>query len=384
MPIRQRIAAVDVLRGLVMILMALDHVRHYFGPTIMEPEDLADPGLALFLTRWVTHFCAPVFVFLAGTSAWLYREQARASDVELRRFLVSRGVWLVIAEFLLFNPLIPFWLNDMLFAQVIWAIGWSMIALGLLLPLGRRNLLLLGLLIVFGHNLLDGIEPSDLGAFAPLWTFLHHAGVTALPNGWSFYIAYPVLPWIGVMLLGYVGGRFLTDGSDWRTVARICGVSAIALFAVLRLTNFHGNPVDFVPGETFAASLMNFINVEKYPPSLQFLLMTLGPALLLMPVLESLQGKVAQWLAVFGRVPFFYYLMHFVLIVMGASIWSYAMYGESHWWFRGAEAFPPGYEFSLLLIYAAWVPLVLMLYPACRWYAEFKRARRHVRWLSYV
>ncbi|HEX7046051.1 MAG TPA: heparan-alpha-glucosaminide N-acetyltransferase domain-containing protein [Gammaproteobacteria bacterium] len=388
MPARQRIAAVDILRGLAMVLMALDHVRHYFAPTPLEPEDLADPGLGLFFTRWITHFCAPVFVFLAGTSAWLYRDcngaGNGAGDAELRRFLLSRGTWLVVAEFLLFNPLIPFWLDDMLFAQVIWAIGWSMVALGILLPLGYRVILSLGLLIVFGHNLLDGIDATRLGVAAPLWQFLHEGGAAPLAGGWKFYMAYPVLPWIGVMLLGYAGGKFLTDGSDWRKVARVCGGTAIALFVVLRLTNLHGNPVEFTAGATFANTLMNFINVEKYPPSLLFVLMTLGPALLLLPALESLNGRLAQWLGVFGRVPFFYYLLHFILIFASASAWSFARHGESFWWFKGPAAFPPDYEFSLLTIYVVWALLVVALYPACRWYADFKRRHRNLRWLSYV
>lgn len=381
-PTRPRIASVDLLRGLVMIVMALDHVRNYFATTAGPPEALADPGLALFLTRWITHFCAPVFVFLAGVSAWLYRKNTGAGDAELRRFLISRGAWLVVAEFLLINPLWPLWIDGYVVGQVIWAIGWSMVVLGLALPLGRRAIGMLGLLIVFGHNLLDGISAEAAGALSPLWMFLHEEGLVELAEGWHLYIVYPVLPWIGVMMTGYAAGWLLTDGRDWKRTAYLAGGSAVALFVLLRVTNLYGNPADFAAGATLAESIIHFLNVEKYPPSLQYLLMTLGPALLLMPVLERWNGRAADRVSVFGRVPFFYYVLHFALIYAAAIAWSYARYGQAFWWFRGEAAFPPEYHFNLASAYVVWVLVVAALYPACRWYAGVKRRRRDLRWLS--
>lgn len=379
----QRVVAIDLLRGLAMIVMALDHVRNYFAASGAPPEDLANPGLALFFTRWITHFCAPVFVFLAGTSAWLNRSNNAASDTDLRRFLLSRGLWLVFAEFLLVNPLWPLWLDGYLLAQVIWAIGWSMIALGLALPLGARAILALGLVIVFAHNTLDGIAAATLGAFAPLWTLLHQEGVIELGKGWRLYAAYPVLPWIGVMMIGYGSGRFITHG-NWQRVALRSGAAAVVLFVLLRVMNLYGDPDAFHIGKTAAQTIINFLNVQKYPPSLQYLLMTLGPALLLMPALEKWRSRVASWITVFGRVPFFYYVLHFALIYALAIGWSLMQFGEAFWWFRGEANFPATHSLQLWRAYAVWAVVVFALYPACRWYADFKRRRRDLWWLSYA
>lgn len=367
-----------------MIVMALDHVRNYFTAANAEPEMLDDPGLALFLTRWITHYCAPIFVFLSGTSAWLSRRQTGASDSETRRFLITRGAWLVCAEFLVINPLWPLWIDGFLFAQVIWAIGWSMIVLGLVMPLGRRAILALGLVLVFGHNLLDGISAESLGAVAPLWMFLHQSGVIALSESWNFYLVYPIVPWIGVMMLGYVAGGLLTENSDWQRVSMRVGLAAVALFLALRVTNLYGNPTPFVAAETASQTLINFLNVQKYPPSLQYLLMTLGPAFMLLPLLERWRGWFADVVSVYGRVPFFYYVLHFALIYALAITWSYVEYGRAFWWFRGEAAFPEGYTLELWRTYAVWAIVVISLYVPCRWYADFKRRNRGLWWLSYA
>lgn len=381
---RSRIVSVDLLRGIVMLLMVIDHVRNYFATTPALPEDLAEPGLALFLTRWITHFCAPVFVFLAGTSAFLHQRNAGMDIPELRRFLLSRGVWLVAAEFLLINPFWPLWMDGYLLAQVIWAIGWSMIALGLLLPLGRRNLFLLGLVIVLGHNLLDGISSASFGALAPLWIILHEENVIALTDNWNIYAAYPLLPWIGTMLLGYAFGGLLADDVRWQQHAFRIGLGAVAGFLLLRGFNIYGNPADWVAGKDAAATLVNFLNVEKYPPSLQYLLMTLGPALLLMPLLEKVSGAWTRAVSVFGRVPFFFYVLHFALIYVIAIGWNLAAYGKAFWWFRGEAAFPTEFSPSLPLTYLVALLVIFLLYPACIRYARFKRERRDLKWLSYI
>lgn len=384
MSANHRIASVDLLRGLVMIVMALDHVRNYFGATPALPEEMAEPGLGLFLTRWITHFCAPVFVFLSGTSAWLYRHNSGCSPGVLRRFLVTRGLWLIAVEFVLVTPAWPLWLDGFLLAQVIWVLGWSMLLMGLLLPLGHRALLVLGLAMIFGHNLLDGIDAAQWGDAAFAWIFLHQEGVVPLGGGWNLFIAYPLIPWLGVMMAGYGFGAWMTRDAGWKRKAPLLGMAAIALFFALRGGNVYGDPGAWQAGADFARSLVNFLNVAKYPPSLQFLLMTLGPALLLMPLLERWTGRAAGVVSVFGRVPFFYYVLHFPLIYGAAIAWSHWRYDTAFWWFRGEQAFPPGYTLDLGLVYAVWIAVVVALYPACRWYADLKRRRKDLWWLSYL
>lgn len=378
-----RVASVDLLRGLVMIVMALDHVRDYFTVTPAAPEDLDAPGLALFLTRWITHFCAPVFVFLAGTSAWLAAHRSGTSIEQARRFLVTRGLWLLAIEFLYINPVWMLWARDMLIVQVIWAIGWSMIVLGLCLPLGRRTIGLIGLAMIFGHNLFDGISSQAFGALAPLWMLLHESSAFDLPGGWRFVVFYPVVPWIGVMLAGHAFGGVLTANADWQRFAVRAGIAATAGFIALRALNLYGNPGDFAVAETVSQTIINFLNVEKYPPSLQYLLMTLGPALLLMPLLERWHGRAAAFVAVFGRVPFFYYILHFALILVLALAWSQWQFGEVGWVLQRAPL-PEAYDVNLARTYVVWMIVVTLLYLPCRWYAGYKRRHRGVRWLSYL
>jgi uncharacterized membrane protein len=381
---RQRIVSVDILRGLVMIIMALDHVRNYFSSTPVAPENLDDPGLALFLTRWVTHFCAPVFILLCGTSAWLHARNAGLALPELRRFLVTRGIWMLFVEIFIINALWPLWLDGYILLQVIWAIGWSMLALACVLTLGRVVITILGVIIIIGHNLLDGITATSLGAFAPAWQFLHEESVIVLGAGWKLYLAYPVLPWIGTIFIGYGFGSLLTEGHDWKRIAQRSGIAAILLFIGLRLHGLYGDPSVFMPGNTPRDTLISFLNTEKYPPSLQYLLMTLGPALLILPWLETWKGRVAGWISLFGRVPFFYYILHFALIYALAIFASLLMYGEAFWWFRGAAAFPEGHVLALWPTYVVWIGVVLSLHLPCRWYARIRQERRDLWWLSYL
>lgn len=380
----QRIRSVDLLRGLVMVIMALDHVRNYFSATPAAPELLDEPGLGLFLTRWITHFCAPVFVFLCGTSAWLHASNTSAGHGELRPFLVTRGLWLIAVEIFIINALWPLWLDGYILLQVIWAIGWSMLALAVVTQLRPVIVLGIGLGIILGHNLLDGITAADLGQLSPLWKFLHEEGVISLGDNWNLYLAYPLMPWIGTMFAGYAFGSLLTDGSDWRTMSRRAGIAAILAFIGLRLHGLYGDPTIFLPVASASDNIIGFLNTEKYPPSLQYLLMTLGPALLIMPLLEDWRGRVADWVTTFGRVPFFYYILHFTVIYVAAIATSYVLYGEAFWWFRGADAFPASHSLQLWPTYLVWTLVVIALYKPCRWYARFKRERRDLWWLSYL
>ncbi|MDX1454581.1 MAG: heparan-alpha-glucosaminide N-acetyltransferase domain-containing protein [Gammaproteobacteria bacterium] len=386
-PLKERIHSIDLLRGLVMIIMALDHVRDFWGPLPAQPEDMDEPGMALFLTRWITHFCAPVFVFLAGTSAWLYRSNTGCSQGELQKFLITRGLWLVVIEVTVVNMSWgAVWQMPFSFLQVIWAIGCSMIVLGLVLPLGVRAIAVLGLLLVFGHNLLDGIASQQFGDYAILWMLVHEQNFLPILGGsWSLFIAYPLVPWIGVIMLGYAFGSLITShpNGGWFGPTFKIGLAMTMLYIVLRLFGLYGDPVAWDSSGGFEAALISFLNVEKYPPSLHFLLMTIGPALMLMPWMEGLRGKAVDMISVFGRVPFFYYVIHLPLIHATAAIYLVLRYGSAGWQFAPPQAYPPEYSQSLLVVYAAWVGVIVVLYFPCRWYAALKR-RRKDWWLSYL
>jgi uncharacterized membrane protein len=388
-PLAERIRSVDILRGLVMILMALDHVRDFWAPSQL-PEDMDEPGLALFMTRWVTHFCAPIFVFLAGTSAFLYQRNTGCSDRHLSWFLFTRGFWLVIVELTIVGlgwgtPFAGF-----SFLQVIWAIGVSMMVLSVLVYLPTMAVAAIGIVMILGHNLLDGITAATMepGFIQVLWMVLHDGGWIPLggpPPVWGLWIAYPLVPWIGVMATGFAFGQLLSRPREvWDRNLLLLGGALIVAWLVLRSFNIYGDPVAWAPVEGDAAqSLINFLNVEKYPPSLLFLLMTLGPALLVMPFIENWRGRFSEAVTVFGRVPFFYYVLHLPLIHITAAIYSMARYGATGWWFMPADQHPPDYEHNLWLAYGVWVAVVLVLYPACKWYASLKR-RRKDWWLSYL
>jgi len=376
-----RLTSVDLLRGAVMVLMAIDHVRVYAG----VPPGGPDPEV--FFTRWVTHFCAPVFVFLAGSSAFL----AARPPGELSRLFVSRGLWLVLLELTIihlawtFNP--AFTTNQM--AGVIWTIGWCMVLMALIARLPVKLVGAIGLVIIAGHNLLPA-RPDD--GVSPLLTLLYYGpfgGTIDLGRGWTFDVLYSIVPWIGVMAAGYAFGQVLRFEAARRD--RVClavGVGAIALFIVLRATNVYGDPRPFETGEGAVPSLLSFLNTAKYPASLQYLLMTLGPAIALIPLLERARGALAGAISVFGRVPFFYYLLHIPLIHVLALIVSKIQSGSVHPWLFANHPMnpgpvPEGHEWSLPVLYLVFAIAVALLYLPCRWFAHLK-ARRRDWWLAYL
>ena len=327
---RVRIASVDLLRGLVIIIMALDHVRDYFSLTAFAPTDLSETSTAFFFTRWITHFCAPVFIFLSGTSAWLYRSNRGVSDAELSRFLISRGLWLVFLEI---TAISFFWqfAYQVMILQVIWAIGVSMIALGLLVFLPRKIILTIGLAMVLLHNgMLDGVQPAQFGSYYWLWNLLHVSGFIPFEGMpiQGVYLGYPVIPWIGVMAIGYCLGPLLERPAEQRDrQLLIIGLAVTVLFLVLRFFNLYGEPglspadavwQDHGRGAWFA--VLSFLNTTKYPPSLLFLCMTLGPAIVLLSVLERWRGKVAGIVTIYGRVPFLFYVLHIPIIHLASTI----------------------------------------------------------------
>jgi uncharacterized membrane protein len=383
---RTRLASIDTLRGLVMIVMALDHTRDFFAGGGFNPRDVSDT--ALFLTRWVTHFCAPTFILLAGISAYLYGAQMHSQGRGIRevsRFLVTRGLWLILIEFTVVRL---GWSFDVHFnyfvAQVIFAIGVSMIALSAIVHLPRGAIAAIGLVMISGHNALDGIRAEQLGAAAPLWNLLHQPGFFTIPPGIKFFVLYPLIPWIGVMAAGYALGPVFTQERTARVQQLfMLGAAATLGFFILRATNLYGDPAPWAIQDNVLATVLSFINCEKYPPSLLYLAMTLGPALMLVAAFEWVRGPVAGWIATFGRVPFFYYVVHIFLLHALAILFAWATMGDIGWLFGPPGHKPAAYGLPLVGIYAVWLAVVVALYPICRWFAGIKR-RRTGWWWSYL
>lgn len=373
-PAMTRLESVDMLRGIVMILMALDHTRDFFGMPGVNPTDPTSTGL--FLTRWITHICAPTFFLLTGTSAFL--SSRRWPGRNLSRYLITRGAWLVLLELTVLRSLSYQFNIDYRFTMllVIWALGWSMIVLGLLVRLPLPAILTFGLALIAGHNLLDGLRSTN-----PLWVILHQPGFV-LQGDVTVFAAYPLVPWIGVTAVGYVLGHvFEWDGNRRRRWLFGLGVGAIAAFIVLRALNGYGDPARWSVQSTPVATVLSFLNVNKYPPSLLFLLMTLGPALLILHALDARVPAMMRPAMVYGRVPFFYYFAHFTLIHLAAVVVSLARYGSAHWFSESpsVDRFPftppPEWGYSLLVVWLVWIAVVASVYPVCRWFAGVKSRR---------
>jgi uncharacterized membrane protein len=381
-----RLDSIDLLRGIAMVLMALDHVRDFFTSVRFDPLDLTQTTPALFLTRWITHYCAPGFVFLAGTAAFLSLSRGR-SPRQLSRFLVTRGVWLVILELTVVRFAWLFNLDYSLsFGQVIWAIGWSMVVLSALVHFPAIWSAVLGIAMIALHNLADTLQPAAFGSLSWLWKILHVQGEIALGGGAVFLTSYPLIPWIGVMAAGYAFGQVLRWEQARRRLAFLwIGGVASGLFLVLRVSNVYGDPSPWEVQSSSLYSLLSILNTTKYPPSLLYLLMTLGPAIVLLPLLERWRGWLAEALIVFGRVPLFYYVLHILvahaLAVLAAVLLGYDpgfMFANNPPW-----KWPGEYGFTLPVVYGVWIGVVVGLYPLCRWFAAVKRRSRS-GWLSYL
>jgi uncharacterized membrane protein len=373
--VRPRLDSVDLLRGIAMVVMALDHVRDHFGDPHLDPTNLAQTTTALFLTRWVTHFCAPVFVLLAGASAFLAGTRGRTTRA-LSRFLLTRGVWLVVLEI----TVVRFgWSFDLHFAwpvlQVIWAIGASMVVLSGLVFLPTSAIAVCGIALIAGHNLLDGIAPEQFGAAGWLWNVFH------VPR---FPVVYPLVPWVGVMAAGYaLGPLLLREAAERRRVLARLGLGFTAAFVILRAANGYGDPAPWSAQSSGRFTALSFLDTTKYPPSLLFLLMTLGPAMAVLPALEHRSGRAARVLLVYGRVPLFYYVLHLYLIHALALGAAYLTHRDVRAFLTVCFAFPTGWGFGLPVVYATWVAVVALLYLPCRWFGGVKQRRRDA-WLSYL
>jgi uncharacterized membrane protein len=388
-----RLTSIDMLRGLVIVIMALDHVRDFFLAGAQQ-DPMTDPNVtvAVFATRWITHFCAPVFVLLAGVSAGLMI--ARRDGLGVARFLFTRGLWLIAVEWFVISTMTTFspggipQLGGQVFVamQVIWAIGASMIALAVLQLMGRRTCLVLGALIVVSHNLLDAVWPRTglLDQHWPLWTALHsQMSISAGP--FVFVFIYPVLPWIGVMLLGCGISEVFERPARQRNATLLkAGLALTAAFVVLRAIGAYGDPNPWQWQERgLIATTMDFLNTTKYPPSLEFLLMTLGPAAMLCAVTDRISGGIKDALVIFGRVPFAFYVAHVALIHTLSVLLGIAQGFRPGQMMTIFLFYPSGYGVPLPAVYVAWAIVIAMLYPCCRWMASLK-ARRRDWWLSYV
>lgn len=381
-----RIRSVDILRGVIMVIMALDHVRDFYTNVPFDPLDLDKTGPILFFTRWITHFCAPTFIFLSGVSAYLSLAKKNNTQ-EAALFLLKRGLWLLLLEF----TLIGFgWLLDtgfhMLFAQVIWAIGCSMLFLSLLLFLRLKPLVVgaIGLLLIFGHNAFDSVKAGSLEGFKLGWFILHEQGFYPVNDYLSLFILYPLVPWIGVMAAGYYFGTLFKLEASVRSALFIkIGFSAIGLFLVLRGFNLYGDPFPWEMQDAWWKNILAFIKCQKYPPSLLYLLMTLGISIVVLAFLERAENRVSRLFTVFGRVPFFYYLLHIYLIHLSQVLLAFSMGFTMQDLINAFQGSPGKWGFDLWIVYLIWAGVIAILYFPCRWFMKVK-ARRKDWWLSYI
>ena len=389
---RGRLPAIDVLRGVLMALMALDHTRHFLSDSLeLSSTNLATTTPGQFLTRWVTHFCAPGFVFLAGTGVYLYARDRPLREVS--RFLLLRGLWLVLLELTVVRCLGWSFNFDYghVMAGVLWAIGWSMVVLALLIHLDIRAVAAIGIVIIASHNLFDDVRARAFGPMGWLWTILHRTGHVQPLDGVRLKISYPVLPWIGVLAVGYAFGPMLDAPADVRRRRLMWLGAALTLaFVALRALNVYGDPRPWSVKPSALFTVFSFLHCDKYPPSLCFLLMTLGPLIFALGALDRPPIAALQMLHWLGRAPLFFYLLHIPLIHLVAVVLARARYGHAEFLFQNPPAargpafpLPDGYGYPLWLVYLIWIALTGALALACRWYGKYKQAHPS-RWMTYL
>lgn len=389
----KRIESIDLLRGLVMIIMALDHTRDFFHKEAFtaDPLDPATTTPILYFTRWITHFCAPTFVFLSGLSAWL--QSQRKTKKELSRFLITRGLWLILLEVTVITLGITADIHYGTFIlQTIWSIGISMVILGLVIWLPYAAILSIGLLIVFGHNTLDYAEAARQGNVPVWWNFLHLPTFLSLSPDRGIGVFYPFLSWAGLMIVGYCCGKIFTEKEPAvrNKILLWMGVGSLVFFTVLRFTNSYGDPGTWSQQSNGIRTFFSFMNVQKYPPSLLFMCATIGGSLIFLALVKNTQqGRLARIIKVYGRVPFFYYILHFYLLHI-ISITVYLSWG--HTMAEGIKGVPglpfkfvvPGEGYDIWVVYLIWLAVVAALYPICKWYDNYKMNHKEKWWLSYL
>jgi uncharacterized membrane protein len=386
---RTRIESIDLVRGIIIVIMALDHVHDFFGNFASNPVNLTTTTAALFFTRWVTHICAPTFFLLTGTSAWLTLK--RMTKGALSRYLLTRGFWLIFLEVVVMRFALQFNLDyHVTILTVLWGLGWAMIVLAALIWLPMWAIATFGVVLIAGHNMLDGIDPAQFGRWAPLWSILHQPGFIFTSEHHVVRVSYVLIPWIGVTALGYVlGAAYRWNARSRQTLLLWLGLGLIAGFAILRTTNVYGDPTHWSEQKSTLWTLMSFVDVVKYPPSLLFLMMTLGPTLLLLRAFDNGAPAFLRPALTIGKVPLFFFVLHFYLIHLLAVAASYLRYGRIDETFRSPDlahfpfSAPPGWDVGLPIIYLIWLSIVVALYPLCRWYAGV-RQRNSAWWLSYL
>lgn len=380
---KPRVQSIDLLRGLVMVIMALDHVRDFFFHSPgFQPTDIDKTNVILFFTRWITHFCAPVFMFLSGTSAFIMGRKKTKSELSV--FLLTRGLWLIFLELTVFafawTQEISLYNHGLL---VIWALGMSMIFLAIVIWLPWQIILAIGLVLVFGHNYFDNTHIQGDGFAANAWKLLHEQS-TFETGRMKIFVMYPLIPWIGVMMLGYCLGKLYTgevDAESRKKLLLTIGVIVTGFFIVLRYTNWYGDSSQWASQPQASYTLLSFLNTSKYPPSLLYLCMTLGPGLIFLAVTENANGWLSNIIKVFGRVPMFYYICHLYLINIGAYI---LFFSQGYTTADMKNGIPPGYGVNLFWTYIIWLGIVFILYFPCRWYDKYKTTHKNNKWLSYL
>jgi uncharacterized membrane protein len=368
-----------------MIIMALDHTRDFFGRPGQNPTDLATATTALFLARWITHFCAPVFFLLTGTGAYL--SLRRRSPGELSRFLLTRGLWLLLLEIVVLRCFAYQFNVDyrVTMLVVLWALGWAMITLSALVHLPPSVITALGVLMIASHNLLDSVRSAS-----PLWRILHSPGFVLNNPDCVVFVAYPLIPWVGVTAVGYGIGQIYGWSADRRRrfLLRL-GLALSLAFLAVRGFNVYGDPAPWTAQNSATRTVLSFLNTTKYPPSLLFLLMTLGPTMIFLWSVDHGSPRLLRPALIIGRVPLFYFILHFSLIHALAVAVCIVRYGSGHWMFESPDlanypfTAPPDWGYSLPLVCLVWVFVVVAMFPLCRWYAELKQGRREA-WLSYL
>tara|TARA_R110001583_G_scaffold48733_5_gene152541 strand:+ start:3786 stop:4970 length:1185 start_codon:yes stop_codon:yes gene_type:complete len=379
-----RLLSIDFMRGLVMVIMALDHIRDYIFLGSIDPLNMAESHPTLYFTRWITHLCAPVFVILAGVSVGIM-SQTRDKKY-LTRFLLTRGLWLILIELTVVSFGWNMKLGDSFFIglQVIWALGFSMLCLAAFIWLPRSIIWLVTLSIIFGHNAFDGSLPTNnFNQSMPFWWGIHVTGFTSI-FGVKLALLYPIIPWIGVMALGYlIAPIYQYEQTKRQSIMLKVGLACIVGFFILRIPNIYGNPTEWISQSSTWLDIFAIMNVEKYPPSLQYLLITLGISTIILALAENWKSQFVQWMVTFGRVPFFYYIIHLYLIHLIAMIiaqiqgfgWQTALSG---FW-----TYPKEFGLSLWLTYLVWVAVIVILYPVCRWFMRIK-SEKNDWWLKYL
>jgi uncharacterized membrane protein len=385
----KRILSIDILRGFVMVLMVLDHVRDFLTKINFRATDLTKTNEFLFLTRWITHLCAPTFIFLAGLSTYLYFKNRLKTKQELSQYLLTRGIFLIVLELTVIHFA---WMFDPTFSVnivgVIWAIGWSMIVLAGLIYLPIHIIATIGILLIFGHNLFDHIHADQLGRYGFLWSIFHEPKMFTIFTNKKFFVGYPLIPWIGVMATGYCLGPifYLPKNQRLQFLGKL-GICLILSFLVIRGLNIYGDPVPWSQQRNFSMSILSFINCTKYPPSLLYLLMTLGIAIILLYLFEKIEWRIFKSLSkpliLFGQVPLFFYVVHLWIVHFMAIFLALPQYGLKAITLPFLSAsMPKNYGYELPIIYGIWIIIIVILYPICNYFIDYK-SKHPTKWLQF-